>query len=55
MKQYLIYFISIVIVSILVLLVLFQQAQSYNKFIKDARNFANNKYFSKIWKKNHHI
>jgi hypothetical protein len=42
MKQSMIFLISIVIVSILVLIILFQQAQFYNKFIKDARNFAKN-------------
>ncbi len=53
MKQYLITFISIIIILILVLYILLQQAQSYHKIIKEARKFANHKYFpKKLRKKN---
>jgi len=44
MSQYLIYFISLVIILILILAILLQQAEFYHTIIKDARRFANNKY-----------
>ncbi len=47
MREHLITFISIVIIVILVLSILLQQAQTYQRVIKEARKFANHQYFPK--------
>lgn len=51
MRHYFIMFVSIVIILILVLSILFQQAQWYHNIIAEARKFANNQYFQKNYGK----
>jgi hypothetical protein len=51
MRHYFIMFVSIVIILILVLSILFQQAQWYHNIIAEARKFANNRYFQKNYGK----
>ncbi len=47
MREHLITFISVIIISILVLSILLQQAQCYHRVIKEARKFSNHQYFPK--------
>jgi hypothetical protein len=51
MKQNLITFISVVIVLILALSILLQQAQCYHRIIREAKKFADHQYFPKNYGK----
>jgi hypothetical protein len=51
-RDQLVYFVSLIIVLILALSILLQQAQSYHKVIRDAKKFANrNSFKKKFWKR----